>query len=154
VNQDGAENVLEPIAIVKALFASESHRIAIDRCTDTADADDDGTVALADALYLLRYLYLGGPATPPPSGSCGGDPPLVERTTVEARTTPRPSGVATTAPRTPLPSTDAPHPMPSNQTAPPTLLAESLQRSIARSAPASPQTSERRRERPADVHFA
>jgi hypothetical protein len=35
--------------------------------------DDDGALTLTDAIYLLQYLFLGGPPPGPPS-YCGADP--------------------------------------------------------------------------------
>ena len=44
-------------------------------CQDAADIDDNGDVsALIDALYLLRYGFLDGPAPPDPGrDECGLD---------------------------------------------------------------------------------
>jgi hypothetical protein len=41
---------------------------------DSADANDEGDVDLADAVYLLSYLFAHGPLPPPPFLACGEDP--------------------------------------------------------------------------------
>ena len=42
---------------------------------DSADVDDDGRVAVTDAIRLLQHLYQGGPPPEEPSlGSPGPDP--------------------------------------------------------------------------------
>jgi len=46
-------------------------------CAETADTDNDGTLALTDAVSLLDFLFRGGPgpATPGPTTEpCGIDP--------------------------------------------------------------------------------
>ena len=42
-------------------------------CEDGCDANDDGTLALDDAIAALTTLFSGGAPLPPPS-SCGADP--------------------------------------------------------------------------------
>lgn len=43
-------------------------------CDDACDADDNGHIGLADAIYLLQYLFLEGPPPPFPGPSeCGID---------------------------------------------------------------------------------
>ncbi len=42
-------------------------------CMDAADANDDGRVTLADALYMLDFLFGIGPPPPPPFTECGED---------------------------------------------------------------------------------
>ena len=42
-------------------------------CLDAADTDDNGTVETIDAISIMRYLFLRGPAPPHPSTSCGID---------------------------------------------------------------------------------
>jgi hypothetical protein len=39
-----------------------------------ADANDSGAVNIADAIYLLGYVFASGPALPPPLVDCGSDP--------------------------------------------------------------------------------
>jgi hypothetical protein len=40
-------------------------------CLDAADADDNGTLDLTDALYTLSFLFLGGPSPEAPFPDCG-----------------------------------------------------------------------------------
>ena len=41
---------------------------------DAADANDDGSIDIADAIYLLSYLFGGGDQPPPPFPDPGIDP--------------------------------------------------------------------------------
>ena len=42
---------------------------------DAADADDSGELNLSDAVWIFRYLFLGGDAPPDPGpATCGEDP--------------------------------------------------------------------------------
>jgi hypothetical protein len=43
-------------------------------CADVADTNDDGGVTLTDAVYLLNFLFLGGPRLPAPFPEAGQDP--------------------------------------------------------------------------------
>src|SRR5262249_22817969 len=43
-------------------------------CPDAADVNDDGIVNISDPVYLLRFLFQGGPGPPPPFPVCGADP--------------------------------------------------------------------------------
>lgn len=43
-------------------------------CMDAADANDDGNVDVADAIYTTGYLFLGGPMPPAPFTTAGEDP--------------------------------------------------------------------------------
>ena len=48
-------------------------------CVDAADTNDDGSVHIADAIFLLSVLFPGpgGAMTlPDPNGVCGGDPTM------------------------------------------------------------------------------
>ena len=53
-------DIADPVAIVNVLFAQRPGR-----CHDALDADDDGALALGDALRILQYLFEG--AAPPPA---------------------------------------------------------------------------------------
>ena len=43
-------------------------------CRDAADADDNGRVQMADAVYLLNFIFTKGPPPPAPFPGCGTDP--------------------------------------------------------------------------------
>jgi len=44
-------------------------------CQDACDANDDGAVNIADAIFTLSRIFAGGPPPPAPSWpTCGGDP--------------------------------------------------------------------------------
>ena len=44
------------------------------RCVDAADIDDNGTVEITDALYIVEYLFLKGARPPAPFPDPGVDP--------------------------------------------------------------------------------
>ena len=64
--QDGALNMSDAAAIAKAVFGFGSKFPLIEKCMDSADVDDDGSVETTDAIYLLRYLFADGPPIAPP----------------------------------------------------------------------------------------
>ena len=74
VTQDGRYTVSDGVAIAKAVFGQGAKLELIQKCMDSADADDDGDVDTQDAIYLLSYLFTGGAAVPAPVGTCGQDP--------------------------------------------------------------------------------
>ena len=41
---------------------------------DAADANDDGGLTVADPIYILAYLFGGGPGIKPPFEAGGADP--------------------------------------------------------------------------------
>jgi hypothetical protein len=44
-------------------------------CPDAADTDDNGTIAIVDAIIILNWLYSAGvPPAPPGPLQCGPDP--------------------------------------------------------------------------------
>ena len=69
VGSIGMEGGLQP-GTVEHLFAGDDEPT----CLDGADANDDGSVNLSDAVATLNYLFAGGdaPAFPGPS-NCGWD---------------------------------------------------------------------------------
>ena len=74
VNQDGTENIADPVQLLDFLFGGGSIS-----CQDAADVNDDGTNNIADVVYSLNVIFgisVGGsvPVTPAPLGACGGDP--------------------------------------------------------------------------------
>ncbi len=74
MNQDGSENIADPVQGLNYLFGGG----AMD-CLDSADVNDDGSVDLADIIYSLNVIFgiaVGGsvPTVPAPAGACGPDP--------------------------------------------------------------------------------
>jgi hypothetical protein len=43
-------------------------------CLDAGDGNDDGTLDITDAIFILAHLFLGGPAPPRPYPEPGDDP--------------------------------------------------------------------------------
>ncbi len=73
VNQDTKLNVSDGVAIARYVFGLGSQKAKIDACKDSADANDDGAITTADALYVLNYLFTGGPIVKAPFPACGAD---------------------------------------------------------------------------------
>ena len=69
VNQDGAVNLTDGVAILQYLFQGG----AAPACEDAADVDDDGQVILTDAVYLLNFLFAQGVEPPAPFPEPGAD---------------------------------------------------------------------------------
>ncbi len=69
VNQDGAVNIADPIALLGHLFASKP---APD-CRDAADGNDDGALNIADAIKILGHLFASAGPLPAPFPACGQD---------------------------------------------------------------------------------
>jgi hypothetical protein len=75
-NATGTTNISDCIAIFGFLFFGHAPMLA---CKESADADNDGTIDLTDGIFLLKWLFVGGPepAAPGPTGvPCGLDPDL------------------------------------------------------------------------------
>jgi hypothetical protein len=68
-NSDGLFNISDPIATLGCLFSGS----ACAECEDAADVNDDGNVDIADSVYGLNHLFIGGPAPPPPHPLPGFD---------------------------------------------------------------------------------
>jgi hypothetical protein len=74
MNQDGTENIADPVQGLNYLFGGGTMD-----CLDSADVNDSGAVDLADIVYSLNVLFgipIGGsvPTVPAPAGACGPDP--------------------------------------------------------------------------------
>ena len=48
--------------------------VLFDQGLDAVDVDDDGRIRINDPIYLLRWLFAGGPPPPPPFPEAGSDP--------------------------------------------------------------------------------
>ena len=69
VNIDGSVDLADVLAILFNLFKGQAIH-----CRKGADVDDGGSVTIADAIYLLEFLFLSyfPPVIPYPG--CGQDP--------------------------------------------------------------------------------
>jgi hypothetical protein len=73
--QVGNLELTDAVVILSSLFLG----VAVIRCRDAADVDDNATIVLTDAIFLLNHLFQGGLPPAPPGvaedGACGTDPP-------------------------------------------------------------------------------
>ena len=69
-NGDSKIDIADPVTILHHLFIG-MNPIA---CDKAADVDDNGILEITDAVYLLDYLFLGGPQPLPPYPTAGSDP--------------------------------------------------------------------------------
>lgn len=68
--EDGLVNITDPIRILNfAIFNIQGVP-----CEKATDANDDGMTDLADVIYILLFLFEGGPIIPPPFPDKGTDP--------------------------------------------------------------------------------
>ena len=70
---DGRANIADSTYILNALFKNDPVNYPI-KCQDSADANDDGKIDLADAIYLNSYLFNKGPKPKMPFPTPGIDP--------------------------------------------------------------------------------
>ena len=59
----------DPLAVLRFLFQEGPLG-----CETRGDANDDGSLDLGDAIYLLFHLFAAGPPPPPPFEAPGADP--------------------------------------------------------------------------------
>ncbi len=71
VNGSRTTDMLDAVGILEYLFQG---RTEVGHCLDAADADDDGRVAINDAIYVLVAVFARGPVPPPPFPTRGADP--------------------------------------------------------------------------------
>jgi hypothetical protein len=69
-NRDGRVDLSDAFAILFELFIASICTV----CPDALDADDSGTIDMTDAIYILTFLFLGGPALTAPFPDAGADP--------------------------------------------------------------------------------
>ncbi len=66
---DGLYDIGDVVGLLAYLFTG-----GVVLCEDAADANDDGTINVADAIYVLTNLFGAGPFPPAPHPACGPDP--------------------------------------------------------------------------------
>ncbi len=69
-NRTNSVEIGDALAILRHLFVADFTV----GCEAAADADDSGGVNIADAMFLLEFLFQDGPPIPAPSPRCGPDP--------------------------------------------------------------------------------
>src|SRR5262245_6591770 len=73
VNDNGVVLMEDALFILGIMFVDGGKGWV--KCQDSADVTDDGSIDITDPIYLLYFLFLGGPPIPRPSGvGCGLDP--------------------------------------------------------------------------------
>ncbi len=68
-NGDEESDISDPVCILMHLFRGRPDP----PCPKSADGDNNGVLEPADAVLLLHYLFLNGPAPAPPFPECGHD---------------------------------------------------------------------------------
>ncbi|MCA8960079.1 MAG: VCBS repeat-containing protein [Planctomycetes bacterium] len=63
----------DAIAMLGVLFLGDSTS-----CADACDVQDDGLLRIDDAIYLVQYLFIGGPPPATPGVSCGVDSTAID----------------------------------------------------------------------------
>jgi hypothetical protein len=69
-NEDGRSNLGDVLRILICVFRDEE----CPRCYDSADANDDDDLDVADPVYLLWWRFVDGPPPLAPFTACGVDP--------------------------------------------------------------------------------
>lgn len=66
VNEDAVLDVSDPVTVLLHLFAGRAIP-----CLEAAGSDGGGEVDVSDGVYLLAFLFLGGPPPAAPHPECG-----------------------------------------------------------------------------------
>jgi predicted alpha-1,6-mannanase (GH76 family) len=69
-NADAVVDLSDGLAILFFLFGGRPEAV---RCADAADAGDDGSIEVGDAILIFDYLFRAGPPPAGPSPGCGPD---------------------------------------------------------------------------------
>jgi hypothetical protein len=77
VDGNGKIEIGDAVSITGYLFTGTPKTLG---CLDAADPGDTGQVSISSAVYLLEFLFLGGPPPASPYPSCGQDPTLDDLT--------------------------------------------------------------------------
>ncbi len=77
-NASGSLDVSDAIRLLGTLFGIAAGSPLCLLCADAADTNDDGQLNITDPIFLLQFLFLGGPSPPAPFPECGPDPTAVD----------------------------------------------------------------------------
>ena len=66
-DDDRGCNLADGIFIISNIFVGGG----VPNCQSACDVNGDGSVNIADAIYLFNYVLGGGPPPPPPFPDCG-----------------------------------------------------------------------------------
>lgn len=69
VTGDSVTTISDAVLLLMRLFGEQAAGI----CADAEDVNDDGSVNLTDAVFLLDYMFVGGAMIPPPFPACAVD---------------------------------------------------------------------------------
>ena len=69
-NQDGNTNLVDVVSCLRKLFGIDP----ASTCQRADDVNDNGILEVADASFLLQFLFNGGAPVPAPASGCGDDP--------------------------------------------------------------------------------
>ncbi len=70
-NGDGVIDISDAIRVILDVFIDPGE---LSSCSDADDANDDGLLDVSDPIYLLSFLFQGGPVPPKPFPDRGIDP--------------------------------------------------------------------------------
>jgi len=75
VRGSGKLEVADPVCMLIYLFGDKALpcKYSFRGCLDAADANDDGSIDICDAIRMFRYLFYTGPLPRPPFPECGYD---------------------------------------------------------------------------------
>jgi len=83
-HSQGAVDISDAAAVVSFLFYTGTWQWQ-PPCMDACDANDDGRIDLADAVYILRYMFMFDDPPPPPFPNFGVDPTADRLTCAEVK---------------------------------------------------------------------
>ena len=79
VNNDGIVDISDVLSALNLLFIGD----VTTTCQDVVDIDDSGDLNITDPVYLLNFLFAGGPPPPPPGHLSAGLDPTADSLTCE-----------------------------------------------------------------------
>ncbi|MEM7261400.1 MAG: hypothetical protein AAF488_05370, partial [Planctomycetota bacterium] len=84
-NQDLGVEVSDVVRLLDGAFGVGA---ADFDCSDACDTNDDGSIDISDAVFVLAALFIGGDPIPEPATECGADPTDLDSLGCEFQTCP------------------------------------------------------------------